>query len=218
MNHHPDVKTIKRSSVLASVIILLVTGCIIAVQVREWEWGWLAATLYYGSFMFVSILLIAGKDNLRKMLRPSVNWKWNFLPVIFIIPMFINVFIPNAGLLKTIDYLFVLNIFICLLNPWLEEFYWRGMIHEAFKEKPVLSVLVSAIGFGLSHPLILGISSPGVRGWPGFVGVLAVGLVFWCCYYKTKSLRGCIITHFLIDVAGMSAYILADKAVLWLPR
>jgi len=194
-----------------------VSGYFIAVEVQHWKWGWLIASLYYGTFILCSILIIAGKDRLRQMLEPSVNVKWNLLPFIFIIPMFINVFLPNIGLLK-FDYLLGINILICLINPWLEEFYWRGMIHEAFKDKPITSLLVSAIGFGLSHPLILGISSPGVSGWPGFVGVMAVGVVFWWCYYKTKSLRGCIFTHFLIDVFGMSAYILADKAVLWFPR
>ncbi len=167
--------------------------------------------------MLISVLLIAGIPNLKKMLRRSENWKWNFLPFVFIIPMIFTVFIPNFRLLKP-DHWLALNIFICLVNPWLEEFYWRGMIHDAFKDKPLTSVMVSAIGFGLSHPLILGISSPGVRGVLGFIGVFVVGLVFWWCYYKTKSLRGCIITHFLIDLAGMSAYVLADKAELFISR
>jgi membrane protease YdiL (CAAX protease family) len=216
VNNNPG-KKISRRSVLLSLVLLLISGYFVAVWLHPYKWGWLFASLYYGTFILCSLLIIAGIGNLKRMLGPSLNNKWNLLPFIFIIPIIFNVFIPNLGLLKP-DYWLALNIFICLVNPWLEEFYWRGMIHQAFKDKPVVSLLISAVGFGLSHPLILGINSLGVRGVLGFIGVFAVGLIFWWCYYKTKSLRGCIFTHFLIDLFGMSVYILANKAVLMIER
>ncbi len=173
------------------------------------------AALFYGAFIFVSILLIAGPANLRKMLGPSIRRKWNLLPFLFIVPLIFTMFIPNLHLLQ-FDHWLAMHVFICLVNPWLEEFYWRGMIHEAFKDKPLVSFLISALGFGLSHPLILGVNSQGVSGVVGFIGTFAVGLVFWWCYYRTRSLRGCVFTHFLIDVTGMGVYILANKADLML--
>jgi uncharacterized protein len=206
-------RSINKKHVLFSVIALITCGHLIAGWLHYWEWGWLFAALFYGVFIIISLLLIVSITDLKSMLRTSVNRNWDLLPLIFIIPIIFTVFIPNLHLLKP-DHWLALNILICLVNPWLEEFYWRGMIHEAFKDNPILSFLISAIAFGLSHPLIFGINSPGVRGMTGFIGVFAVGVIFWWSYYKTKSLRGCIFNHFLIDVAGMAVYILADKAVL----
>ncbi len=100
------------------------------------------------------------------------------------------------------------------MNPWLEEFYWRGLITKTFEETPLLSYILSAVGFGLSHPLIFGINSPGVAGVPAFIGAFTIGSIWWICLRKTGSFRGCIITHFLIDVAGMAVYNLADKVIL----
>ncbi len=105
-------------------------------------------------------------------------------------------------------------MFICLFNPFLEEIYWRGLISRTFSEKPFVSYLVSSIGFAASHPLIFGVNSMGVRGLPAFIGTFIIGSAFWIAYHKTKSLKGCVITHFLIDVAGMAVFILADKASL----
>lgn len=206
-------KSINKRHVLFSVTGLIISGHFIAVWLHHSGFGWLYAALYYAVFIIVSLLMIAGIPSLKSMLRPSVNWQWNLLPFIFIVPIIFTVFIPNIHLLKPDQWL-AMNILICLINPWIEEFYWRGMVHEAFKDRPIRSLLISAIGFGLSHPLIFGINSPGVRGIIGFAGVFLVGVIFWLCYYKTKSLRGCILSHFLTDVAGMAVYILADKAEL----
>jgi membrane protease YdiL (CAAX protease family) len=87
-------------------------------------------------------------------------------------------------------------------------------VSKAFDDNKVISFFVSSILFGLSHPLILGVNTKGLIGIPGFVGTFATGAVWWFTYHLTKSLRGNIITHTIINFAGMTAYMLANKAII----
>jgi len=163
-----------------------------------------------------SILVFSFKKfDIQSLLQPGKRNAWYIIPGLLSIPLFFLIFLPNRHLLKWDNWL-AMNIFICLVNPWLEELYWRGLISKAFKQLPLLSYILSAGGFGLSHPFIFGINSSGVAGIPAFIGAFTIGSIWRVCLRKTESLRGCIITHFLIDVAGMAVFILADKAFLML--
>jgi membrane protease YdiL (CAAX protease family) len=175
--------------------------------------AWLYTTVFYGAWIVMSLFFLLKFSDLEKMLKPAIRNRWNFLPLIFIIPAFIFIFIPNIHLLK-LDGWLAMNIILCIITPWIEEIYWRGLVSGTFNDNPVISFCVSTIGFALSHPLIFGINSKGDSGLLAFAGTLFVGAIWWWCYYKTKSLRGNIITHFLTDVAGMAVYILANKATL----
>lgn len=146
------------------------------------------------------------------MFGPSKNRQWNllFAPVIVLVAVFI--FVPNFRLLQW-NYWLLLNVLVCLVNPFMEEIYWRGVVSK-ISNVPLYSFLFSSLGFAASHPLLFGVVSPGVAGWVRFAGTFFVGALFWFSYYKTQSLWGCVVNHFLIDVAGMAVFILADKAIL----
>jgi len=202
-----------RSEIIVSVFLLLLIGHLVAIYVSSnKQTAWVYITAFYAVWLIMSLMFLVSIRDLNKMFSPSKNWKWNlvFIPIIFLVVYFI--FIPNITLLKW-DYWLLLNIVICLVNPFLEEIYWRGLLSK-ISDTPFQSFLFSSLGFAASHPLLFGVVSPGVAGWVGFAGTFFVGALFWLCYYKTKSLRGCVLSHFLIDVAGMAVFILANKAVL----
>ena len=202
-----------RVEIIFSVLLLLVVGRLLAVFVSDnRETAWIYITAFYAGWLIISLIFLVSIHDLKEMFAVSKNWQWNllFVPIIALLVYF--VFIPNIKLLKW-DHWLLLSIIICLINPLLEEIYWRGLVSKA-SNVPLFSFLISSIGFAASHSLIFGVVSPGVSGWIGFVGAFVVGALFWLCYYKTKSLRGCVLGHFFIDVAGMAVFILADKAEL----
>ena len=207
----PD-KTL-RVKIIFSVFFLLIIGHLLARYLSDnKQTAWIYIAVFYAVWLILSLIFLVSIRDLKKMFSVSKNWQWNllFAPIIALVVYFI--FIPNLKLFKW-DHWLLLNVIICLVNPFLEEIYWRGLVSK-ISSVPLNSFLFSSFGFAASHSLIFGINSPGVTGLIGFAGSFLAGGLFWLCYSKTKSLRGCIINHFLIDVAGMAVFILADKAVL----
>jgi membrane protease YdiL (CAAX protease family) len=202
-----------RVKIIFSVFLLLIIGYLLAKYLSDnKQTAWIYITGFYAVWLILSLIFLVNIQDIKKMFSVSKNWQWNllFVPIIALVVYFI--FIPNLSLFKW-DYWLLLNAIICLVNPFLEEIYWRGLVSK-ISNIPLNSFLFSSFGFAASHSLILGINSPGVAGITGFAGSFLIGSLFWLCYFKTKSLRGCIINHFLIDVAGMAVFILADKAEL----
>ncbi len=174
--------------------------------------AWAYVLVFYGAWIIVSIILFLDFSDIQQMFRPSILSYWNLLPLIFIIPTIYFIFIPNKSLL-TMDKWLLMNLIICFTGPWLEEIYWRGVINKLYGFT-TFSFCFSSFLFAASHPLIFGVNSKGDSGIVAFVGTFFVGSIWWLCYYKTRSLRGCVITHFLTDLAGMAVYILTNKAAL----
>lgn len=202
-----------RFKILFSVLLLLLTGHLLATYASSnRQTAWIYITGFYAVWIIISLALFIDVREVKKMFSASENWQWNllFFPLIVLVVLFI--FVPNITLLKW-DHWLLLNAAICFVNPFLEEIYWRGWVSKV-SEVPLYSFLFSSLTFAASHPLLFGIVSPGVAGWIGFAGTFFVGALFWLCYYKTKSLWGCVVNHFLIDVAGMAVFILANKATL----
>ncbi len=202
-----------RLKIAFSVFLLLLIGHLLAKSVSiNKQTAWVLITGFYAVWIILSLLFFVSIQDLREMFNTSKNWQWHllFIPVISLVAIF--VFVPNTHLIKW-DYWLLLNIIICLVNPFMEEIYWRGLVSK-ISNIPLRSFLFSSLAFAASHSLLFGVVSPGVAGWIGFTGTFIVGALFWLCYYKTKSLWGNVISHFLLDVAGMAVFILANKAIL----
>ena len=91
-----------------------------------------------------------------------------------------------------------------LINPWLEESYWCGLLMDPTASWGKLaSLLYSSTWFAVSHPLIWGIYSLPLRK-PEVVGALLfVGLVWGLAYPRTGSLRWCVAEHMLTNLLGL---------------
>jgi hypothetical protein len=78
-----------------------------------------------------------------------------------------------------------------LLNPWLEEGYWRGLLIDATRGWPWgLGVVYSTALFALSHPLVWGVHSTALRHPAALVGLGLVGGVWGVAYWRPVASAG----------------------------
>ena len=75
-----------------------------------------------------------------------------------------------------------------------------------------LRILYSTFWFGLSHPLLLGVTVPALPDLPGFLGTVFTGLVWAVVYWRTRSLCWPILSHILVDLASVLVFL--NRAVL----
>ena len=202
-----------RTRILISVIGLTGIGHVIARTAKaDKDMAWIYVCLFYAGWILASLFLLLKRQDAQQLFGSVKNWQWGLVGLPFVFIAFNYVFIPNRELLKW-DHWLLLHLIICLVNPFMEEMYWRGLATR-FSIKPLYSYLFSTIAFAASHPLILGVNSPGVAGWIGFTGTFLVGSMLWLVFFKTGSLWLCVLIHFLIDFFGVAAYTLADRAEL----
>lgn len=104
----------------------------------------------------------------------------------------------------------VLVIYFVILNPVVEECFWRGLVYERFKAyfSPWTAILLSSLLFGLWHWVIIQYFF--VSPWQYLLTLLVCfgGIIFTLLYEKTGSLLPGILVH------GIGAD-LAIMLILW---
>lgn len=110
--------------------------------------------------------------------------------------------------LNMLEHYWSVAIFIALANSLLEEWYWRGFVHDQLCQRSPSKLWIvglGGIGFGLHHYFTLIVYFPlAVTLFFTFATMVAGGL--WSLMrYKGVSLIDCYISH-----------IVADFALLWI--
>jgi membrane protease YdiL (CAAX protease family) len=177
-------------------------------------WSWIPVTLVYWVLLALMIVWGSGRTAMTKWLQPSQGaWGWRVLSLLTV-TLFLPVFFPNFRLLNslsTISYWFAL----ALIDPWLEEGYWRGLLMDSADDWPGWLVIgYSTFWFALSHPLILGVNVHALSGLPGFVGTCFTGTIWAVVYRKTRSLRWPIFSHTIVDLVSLSVLVFLNRVVL----
>jgi len=170
---------------------------------------------FIGKWAFIPIILIewclfiffvqkfSGKNAIKAWLRKSSkNWGWNILTLLVgILPLPIF-FLYNHLLAHWTIWL--PWILIALINPWIEEFYWRGLLIDFTKRWNVwLSVLFTSFTFSLNHA-VFGVNATLFKGYEVFISTCIMGIVWAFTYKKTNSLRWVILSHMLVDFLNLS--------------
>ncbi|SDK87446.1 CAAX amino terminal protease self- immunity [Sphingobacterium mizutaii] len=135
--------------------------------------------------------------------KPQKNWGWNIVAIIVgLIPL--PIFLKFNYLLA--DWTIWLPwILLALINPFLEEFYWRGLLMDSTKTwNRALAILFTSVVFSVNHG-VFGINSELFRGYEVIFSTFIMGLVWAITYKKTDSLRWVIASHFLVDFLNLSA-------------
>lgn len=103
-----------------------------------------------------------------------------------------------------------LILVLLLINPFLEEIYWRGFLANKLEGKwkrPTILLLTSFF-YTLYHFL----SVIPLFNWPYNIAmvipVFVAGLIWGLMRYKSKSLLGSIASHILADAGIMAVYLL----------
>ncbi len=93
----------------------------------------------------------------------------------------------------------LLGVFIVLIGPFLEEFFFRGYAFRAFQQRfgPVWGVVLSGALFSVPHALSI---------TEGFLGLLVPiffgGMILAYVYYRTGNLWSAVIAHAINNFIG----------------
>ena len=177
-------------------------------------WAWVPWILVYWGMMGLLTFWFGGKASIKKWLaKPTGNWLWSALAVLIGLSS-LYMFVSSWQVLLSLQ-VFIPWLIVGLLNPFLEEWYWRGLLLDFTVEwKSWISILLFSVLFSLNHLLGIGVTSIGCRHPVLIMNTLVVGVLYSWVYKKTKSLRWVIVGHALADILGLSVAVFLN---LWVP-
>jgi len=203
-------------TVLLSPIVVLVFGNLTArISGRMLGvWWWIPVLLVYWLTLAIIMAFAGGWCAFRRWLRPSQGaLGWRLLSFVTT-ALFVPVFLLNFRFLNE-PWVILSWLAIAMTDPCLEEGYWRGLLLDSASGWPGwLRIANTTFWFGLSHPLLLGVNVKALAGLPGFIGTVFTGAIWSTVYWKTRSLRWPIFSHFVVDLLSVSVTVFLNRAVL----
>lgn len=201
----------KRTLVILSPFLIMLVNLLVAIVAGHYigKWAFVPIILIEWGLFLVFISKYGGKVTLRNWLKPSkVGLGWIIATlVVAITPL--PIFLKYHHLLST-WHLIVPWVILGLINPWLEEFYWRGLLSDYTKSwGSLLSVVFSSTMFSLNHA-VFGINSPLFSGYEMMISTFFMGIVWAITYKRTDSLRWVIFAHVLVDFLNLSSVSFLD--------
>lgn len=204
----------KRVVVIASPFLIIAANFGLAYTFGQiiGKWAFIPMILVGWLLWLFFIFKYGGVESIKKWLRkPSGSFGWNILAVMVgLIPL--PLFLLHYELLDNWT-IWLPWILLALINPWIEEFYWRGLLLDYTKNWPNwTSILFVSILFSLNHAAF-GINSEVNSGFELVISTLIMGVVWALVYRKTKSIRWAVLSHFLVDFLGVSTAAFLDLYV-----
>ena len=199
--------------VIASPFLIIAVNFAIAYFVGPYVGKWVFIPMILMGWVLWSyfILKYKSQNDFSKWLnKPKGSIVWSFLAVfIGLIPL--PLFIFNYHVLNHWTIILPWAL-LFIINPWIEEFYWRGLLLDYTKSwKPALAIFYSSILFSANHAAF-GLYSEMNSSYGVVISTLLMGLIWALVYYKTKSLRWAIFAHILVDFFNLSSAAFLD---LW---
>lgn len=183
---------------IVNIILALVFGRLIG------KWAFVPIILIEWVLFLYFVLHFAGKDSIKKWLQPSSqNFGWKALAVLMgliTLPLFLLHFETLS-----IWSIWLPWILLATINPWIEEFYYRGLLLDTISHwKNWQAILFTSAVFAMNHA-VFGINSEVTSGYTIIISTFIMGVVWALVYKKTNSLRWAIFAHFLVDFFSLSA-------------
>ena len=196
----------KKQIVIASPFLIIIAnfasayafGAIIG------KWAFIPMIIIGWTLWIFFIVKFGGRESIKRWLKkPTGSWGWGILAlVVGLIPL--PLFLQHATTLAG-WHVWLPWILLALINPWIEEFYWRGLLLDYSRNwSNWISILFTSILFAANH-IAFGVNSKINSGFEVVVSTLIMGLIWAFVYKKTGSLRWAIVSHFLVDFFGLSA-------------
>ncbi len=192
--------------ILLSPLVIIAVGYLV-VHIAKGVfgmWVWIPMTLIVWAMFGFMISWGAGREIIRRWLQPAQGaWGWSALAIVVgFIPL--SVFVSGWNLFPSV-WMVLAWLLFALINPLLEEGYWRGLLLDNTKNWPGwLGVLYSTCFFAIHHPLTVGIYSIANRHPVVLISTFTMGLVWAVVYQKTHSLRWTILAHMVVDLLNLS--------------
>jgi membrane protease YdiL (CAAX protease family) len=198
-------KFLDRKYILYTPILVIFTNVFIAFFFGRWmgKWVFIPIILIEWVLYVLFISLFSSKIQLKNWIKPSKKqYSWQVLTIIIaLLPL--PIFLKYNYLLNHWK-IFIPWLLLALINPWLEEFFWRGILLEATKKWSTLNTaLYSSILFSINHA-VFGIYSELFRGPEVFISTFMMSAIWAITYMKTKSLFWVIVAHFIVDLLNLS--------------
>ena len=168
------------------------------------KWAFIPIILIEWCLFLFFILRYTEKETRKKWLQKSKgSFGWNILALfigILPLPLFLMHY-------ETLDIwqVWLPWILLALINPWLEEFYWRGVLLDYTKNwSNWIAIIFTSLVFALNHA-VFGVNSELNSGFTVLISTFIMGIIWGLVYKKTYSLRWIILAHFLVDFFNLSA-------------
>ncbi len=189
-------------SPFALIVVGQLTSRVIGPIVGTWAWAY----LFVGYWITLACLIVwgGGRKAVTRWLQHSQGGLlWPIIAMAFSLVTTLWIFFPNWRLLLRPEILFP-SIVFTLVNPCLEEGYWRGLIIDAAARWPRwLAILYSAALFAINHLFVMVIASA-ARNPAVWSYQLVIGLIMGIVYTMTRSLRWPIISHAVINLLSLT--------------
>jgi membrane protease YdiL (CAAX protease family) len=203
----------ERQVVITSPFLIISVNFGVAFLFGQWIGKWaFVPMIVIGWMLWLFFILRYGKGPSVKswLQKPTGSKGWMVLAIITgLIPL--PLFILHKDTLSHWN-VWLPWITLALINPWIEEFYWRGLLLDYTKNWANWgSVMYSSILFSLNHAAF-GVNSELNSGIEIILSTLVMGIAWGFVYKKTNSLRWTILAHFLVDFLGLSVSAFLD---LW---
>lgn len=201
----------KREIVIASPFLIIASNFGVAYVFGHLigKWAFIPMILVGWVLWLFFIITYGGTVSIKNWLRKSSgSFGWNILAVLVgLIPL--PLFLLHYELLDHWT-IWLPWILLALINPWIEEFYWRGLLLDYTKNwSNWASILFVSILFAVNHAAF-GINSEVNSGFELVISTLIMGVVWALVYKKTKSIRWVLFSHFLVDFLGVSTAAFLD--------
>ncbi|MBS1633248.1 MAG: CPBP family intramembrane metalloprotease [Bacteroidetes bacterium] len=170
--------------------------------------GYLAGRFsYWIFFCIIPVKLWISKKNLALLFKvKKMNW-WQMiliiLPVVFAFKN--NTF--KTGIEEAAPMTIVLMLLFAVVNAFCEEYLWRGLYFNYHQTNIFFSVIVPSVWFAVWHYVPLSIYPPGMGNFYFILSVFGMGLCWGIVTFYTRSVFWNIISHTLVDIAGIGWYI-----------
>ncbi|WP_391202803.1 CPBP family intramembrane glutamic endopeptidase [Psychrobacillus sp. L4] len=181
--------------------------------------------LFYGWLLFIPLIIINwNKENSNRILIPlskkvTIVGVVSGLICLIAIYSFVSIFqssvleIPQLKLLLAEwgfsgKKVLLLVLVLALINPILEEFYWREFMYSRLLAKigNVTAIMITSIFYSLYHLIVV----MEIFSFPfnalAVVPVFLAGIMWAIFRYKLKSIATSIISHCLADIGIMLVY------------
>lgn len=201
----------KERIVILSPFIIIIANLLAAYAFGQviGKWAFVPMILICWSLWLFFIVKYGGTESINQWLKkPEGKFGWALLAILVgLIPL--PIFLLHSDTLSHWT-IWLPWITIALINPWIEEFYWRGLLLDYTSSwSNWTAVSYASILFAVNH-IAFGINSQVNSGYDAVIATLIMGVVWSIVYLKTKSLRWTIFSHIMVDFFNLSAAAFMD--------
>ena len=164
-------------------------------------WSWLPLNIGYWTTLTLLITWGGGRQAILNWFRrPQGNWLWPLLAIsIAVLPTAPMLFPDTWRLFLQVE-IWLPTLLFVLVNPCVEEGYWRGLLLDAAGDRSKwLVILYSSTLFMINH-MWISVMVIGARNPMASVFQFVFGIVMSTTYLKTRSLQWPLVAHFLVNL------------------